>query len=198
MSEHTKHPAHHTDHHPAHHPSQRHPLTVARVHKYMPIVAGGMGLVIGLGVFLAWQQNRIDMVAGLAPRHARVVSADMSRTDLYEIKLGAVQSIEKDPAFTPAPDQDIVIIPVTLTNHAKTNYQFLPALSTYIRDEEGGIYKMHPTVYLKNPLPAGDVAAGATVSGELSYAIPKTLKSFKFYVDAGWGDMAPAVFYIKR
>jgi hypothetical protein len=186
MSEHTKHPAHHTDHHPAHHPSQRHPLTVARVHKYMPIVAGGMGLVIGLGVFLAWQQNRIDMVAGLAPRHARVVSADMSRTDLYEIKLGAVQSIEKDPAFTPAPDQDIVIIPVTLTNHAKTNYQFLPALSTYIRDEEGGIYKMHPTVYLKNPLPAGDVAAGATVSGELSYAIPKTLKSFNGNLPQGF------------
>jgi hypothetical protein len=57
---------------------------------------------------------------------------------------------------------------------------------------------MHPTVFIKNPLPADDLAAGATVKGELSYAVPKTLRNFKLYVDPGWGDMAPVVFRITR
>lgn len=182
----------------SHRPVKRHPRTVKHLSWALPVFAGVIGLVLALGVVLAYQQRRTDVIANLAPRHARITTANQAKTDLYDIKLGELRTVETDQAFTPEVSQNIVIVPVELTNRGKSTYNFFPSIQTYIRDSEGSTYTMHPTIALKDPLPAGELTSGKTLKGELSYAIPKTLQRFRIYFDMGWGDMAPAVFEVNR
>lgn len=182
----------------AHHPRDRHPQTMKHLHWVLPVTAGVFGILVGLGVVLAYQQQRLDVVQALAPRHARIAKADRLLTDLYDIKAGAVRVVDNDPAFAVGSDEDIVILTLEIKNRSDQEFGFFPSVHTYLRDNEGRTYVMHPTVMMKNPLPATDMKPGQTIRGELSYAVPSRLKLFRLYVDPQWGDMAPAVFPLVR
>lgn len=183
----------------AHKPSDRHPQTVKHLHWGLPIAAGVFGILVGLGVVLAYQQQRINTISALAPRHARIAKGEVLRTDLYNIKVTSeMRTVAQDPAFAVAADEDIVIVSMEITNRSDQEFGFFPSVHTYLRDNEGRSYMMHPTVMMKSPLPATDMKPGQTVKGELSYAVPARLKTFRMYVDPQWGDMAPAVFKLHR
>jgi hypothetical protein len=168
----------------------------------MPVAAVFLGLVVGGGFLLAlqakWQAD--DAVGHRLASYGRSLGPKaQAETDIYKMRItSSVTTVANDPAFTPAAGQDLVVFAISVTNRSQAIQPFLPSVQTYIRDDEGGTYPMHPSVGATNPLPATDLHPGETVSGQLSYAIPSTLKHFRFYVDPQWQGMTPVVFNLNR
>ncbi|HEY6737067.1 MAG TPA: DUF4352 domain-containing protein [Candidatus Saccharimonadia bacterium] len=186
----------------AHHPIARHQLTARHWRWAMPVAAAFLGLMVSTGALLAiqarWQAD--DAKRQAAPPYARSVGAYTEAvSDLYRMSVTSnVKTVTNDPAFTPEPSQNLVMFAISVTNTSKTVRPFLPSIQTYIRDDEGGTYPMHPSTSVTNPLPATDLAPGQTVSGQVSYAIPAGLKKFRFFVDPDWAGMTPVVFDLSR
>lgn len=190
----------HVRHH--HTPQERHPRTGRHWHLLMPIIAGFLGLVIGGGMLLA-VAGAVQSQRNAAPSKAvaPLVFGPQAQvtTNMYQANLvGDIKVVQNEPAFKPAEGNEIIILKMSLTNTTNSLQHFLPSFHTYIRDEEGQTFELHPTLSVTDPLPAADLNPGESVSGELSYEIPKNLKNFRFYVDPYWDRMAPVVFRLSR
>lgn len=187
--------------HNPHHPSARHQLTSQHWHWAMPLMAAVFGVTVGAGILLTVQESwRRAAEHHEIPAHAQIWGvSEVAETDLYKLSVTSkVATVSEDKAFTPPVGQNIIVLAISVTNKGDVTHPFLPSIHTYVRDDEGETYKMHPSTAIVNPLPASDLAPGQTVSGQVSYAIPASMHNFRLYIDPQWGDMAPVVFRLKR
>ena len=101
------------------------------------------------------------------------------------------------PSFMPEEGNTFLVQEVTVTNNTDKTIAFYPSIQTYIRDVEGQIFTMRPTMTLQDPFEAGDIPAHQTKAGTLSFEVSKRMKGLKMYFDSGWGNRGPVVFDLK-
>jgi hypothetical protein len=185
-----------------HRPARRHPRSAAHWQWALPVVGGVMGVVVGglllLTLMGVWQARR-----NATPPVARYMQVFGPKaqvvTDLYQMSLtGEVTTVATDAAFTPAPGDDIIIVPMIITNAGAQTRNFIPSTQIYLRDDEGMTYTMHPTLALTKPIPAAELKHGESAQGQVSFEVPKRISNFRLYIDSNWAGMAPVVFKISR
>ncbi len=179
-----------------HHPTARHPRTAHHIKWSLPSAAVIIGLVVGFGIVMLSRSSSMTFTPHLLHTHS-VTVGETARSDIYEMTVSRLVRVESDVAFPPAAGDDILVVTLKLQNTSHQSLGFFPSIQTYIRDDQGNTYVMHPTLAMADPLPAGDIAAGQTVTGQLSYEIPKKLTTFRLYVDPAWLQMVPVVFELK-
>ncbi len=53
-------------------------------------------------------------------------------------------------------------------------------------------------MYVTKQIAAGKIAPGKTISGQISFGIPKSATNPLLFVDTGWGNEAPIVIDVLR
>jgi hypothetical protein len=116
---------------------------------------------------------------------------DLVQLDGYQIRLNGrrVERIEEPNSGTIL---EYVVVDVSITNDSQGDLAFIPVFQTFIRTDQGVGYDMSPLPGIQ-PIYAGDITAGTTVSGELSYFVPNAEQNLTFFFDPGWNQQ-PAVF----
>lgn len=118
-----------------------------------------------------------------------------AKSRAYTITLSDVALSDKhDPAFTLDDNENMLVAKLTITNNSPTNQDLYPVNQIYIRTQDGLYYQMHPSMYVTEPMRAGQVSPGQTISGQVSFAIPKAVKQPFLYVDLAWEDYVPVVY----
>lgn len=135
----------------------------------------------------------------LADPHKVLTSLQRSATEAYVVNVSNVTVNDKeDNAFGPAPGETILILDISITNVSSGQQQLVPASQFFVRDRQGGLYLPHPSSYVTAPLNLVMVDPGSTITGQLSFAIPKILAHPLLYVDLGWNDTAPIVIDVMK
>jgi len=144
------------------------------------------------------RQNRIS--SGAISDSRRVLSTlQKANSDAFDVKVSNVTVTQKtDRAFSLVPEDTMLIMDIAITNNSSGTQQIVPANQFYVRDRQGGIYMLHPSSYVTNPLSLTNVDSGKVVNGQLSFAIPKILAHPLLYVDLGWNDDAPIVIDVMK
>lgn len=119
--------------------------------------------------------------------------------DSYKLEvLGVARQLKPDPAFNPDPDMATLVVDVRLTNKSAGPQQLIPATQFYVRTRDGDVYILHASMYVTKQLPAEFIEGGQSVTGQLSFAVPKALTNPLVYVDLGWDNATPAVIDILK
>ncbi len=159
-------------------------------------------VVINTIYFIDHQSGKSNLIGSLIspPNPNRVLtSLQKAKNGAYETKVSNVTEMNKDDkAFTLAPTDTLLVMDISITNSSSNMQQLVPASQFYVRDREGGFYMMHPSSYLTSPLVLGTLAPGKTVTGQLSFAVPKILAHPLLYIDLGWEDTAPVVIDVMK
>lgn len=123
-----------------------------------------------------------------------LTSLQIAKTDAYEVKVSNVtENAKKDNAFTLAAGDTMLILDISITNISSGAQQLVPASQFYARDRKGGLYMLHPSSYVTNPLVLSTLQPGESITGQLSFAVPKVIAHPLLYVDLGWDNNAPTV-----
>ena len=110
-----------------------------------------------------------------------------------------VRSVTYTTPLTPGlelPDgMQVATLDVEIDNHSDRTLEFSPSIQTFMRDDQGGYWQITPAA-LTYPFPAGAVAPGAKVRGELAYLVPKHTSGLNWYLDHLAPKSAPVVFVV--
>ena len=100
----------------------------------------------------------------------------------------------KDPAFTLADDETILIMTLSITNHTSITQDFIPTSHLYVRTRSGDYRPLHASMFVKKQIPGGKILPGKSLTGQISFGVPKSATNPLLYIDTGWDDEAPIVF----
>lgn len=124
-------------------------------------------------------------------------SQEIAKTSAYTINiLSVTENSKKDPAFTFADSDTMLIADVSITNNSSVTQDLIPSVQLYVRTSDGLYYQMHPSMYVTEPLQTTKLESGKTAKGQISFVIPKMLTHPYVYFDLGWENYTPAVYDI--
>lgn len=148
--------------------------------------------LLNIAMTASWSSIRKNQIVS----SGAVLGANViAKQDGVQIYLGKTEFEEgKIPSFKPNVGNVFLVQKVTINNDTEKPINFLPSIQTYIRDKEGSIYTMRPTMVTPEPFEAGTIAAHSIRSGNLTYEVSKRLVGLKIYFDSGWGGRGPVVF----
>jgi hypothetical protein len=128
-----------------------------------------------------------------------LTSQQVGANDAETVKISNVTENDKtDRAFTIDSNETMLILNISITNSTNAAQQLIPVNHFYIRTNEGDIATLHASSFVTDPIAAADVAPGKTVSGQLSFNVPKHIAHPLLYVDTGWGKNVPLVYDVLR
>lgn len=126
-------------------------------------------------------------------------STEVASTDASKIIVsGVYETSELDRAFTIPDDQTFLIFKLEITNNTSGEQDLSPVKQLFVRSRDGDYYPMHITSFISEGLPATIIKPSETVSGEVSFAVPKKLADPLLYVDLGWNNQSPVVYDILK
>lgn len=187
--EHTRHAAKQAEHH-LHH--AEHHLHLARRLNLLSLIMLIIGVgSVAVGAHLIKTANdkaqtpvETNTVAVHAPQ-AKPFGQTLS-TKAYELTLSNLRHDSVgDAVYKPANGDEFVVFTIKVKNSTASQLQFLPVLQAYLKDSAGKTYSMTPAP-LTNPIQAGGVKGGDTISGQISFEVPKGKTDLNFYFDPGW------------
>lgn len=136
---------------------------------------------------------------GVSNLNKILTSQQAAVSDKFHINISKVyESDAHDPAFTLLPTDTLLVMDISITNKSSGDQDFVPVNQIYVRDRDGGYYAMHTSLSLKSPIEAKTLNGGQTVSGQISFSVPKRLAHPLLYVDLGWDDSVPVVFDVMK
>ena len=166
-------------------------------HHFAPWLLAVAVVAAGVLMYAGARQLNAQAVEPAASPTARhyLLSNEVGATGAYVARISQVtETSAPDPAFAIDTAHTFLILNVAITNHLSGPVDFMPVNHLYVRDNEGGTFPMHPASSLTSPIAAGKLQPGQTVSGQVSFVIPKKLARPLLYVDPQWDDLAPIVF----
>ena len=101
-----------------------------------------------------------------------------------------------DPAFTLDDSEVILIMTLSITNHTSHIQDFIPTSQLYVRTRDGDYRPLHPSMFVTKPIVSGKIKPGQTITGQVSFSVPKASTNPLLYVDTGWNDDVPVVFNV--
>lgn len=136
--------------------------------------------------------NKTVLVADSA---LRLTSQQAGKNVAELVKISNVTELDKkDFAFPLDEGEVLLMMDVTITNRTALKQQLIPSSQFYVRDDDGGYYPLHASMYVTKAIPATDMKPGDTVTGQVSFAVPKSLAHPLLYVDTGWAKVVPIVY----
>lgn len=103
-----------------------------------------------------------------------------------------------DPAFPLSENETLLMMNVTIKNNSLAEQHLSPTLQIFVRTRDAGYYPFMMTTKTTNLLPVTDVKPGETVSGDVSFAIPKSIAEPLLYIDLGWENVAPIIYNVTK
>lgn len=134
------------------------------------------------------------------PDALKVLSSQQTAENkAFSVVVSNVTESDKfDPAFTLPDGYTMLLFDIKITNLSRGEQSLIPVNNLFVRSREGDTFPLHPSLEITKPLESGPVAAGATVDGQISFGVPKTLAHPLLYVDLGWDDYVPIVIDVLR
>jgi hypothetical protein len=130
------------------------------------------GAVLGI-------HKSIPAVSGIAPLGTEVY------TDIASLR---VESVREDPVgvlpFTPPEGFTFVIPTLIITNRTEKDFQLLPSLTLYIKDDEGNVYNVAMAPVEGNQF-GGPLLPHDKDRQELGFLVSKKAKGLVLYFEAG-------------
>lgn len=120
-------------------------------------------------------------------------SLQLAYNGAIQAQVRNVATKETDTVFPIDSTQVILVMEITVKNTTRKAQQFIPVNHLYIRGEEGSYAALHMSSHAARPIPATDLVPGGSVSGQISFVIPKTVSTPRLYVDTGWDRSIPLV-----
>lgn len=100
------------------------------------------------------------------------------------VKLESVSYVSGTGHFTTPAGKKYAVMTIRIKNRSDTPINVLPTSDIYVKDAAGNTVYLTP-FSLNAPFHAGELPAGDTVGGELSYIVPSN-GPLKLYIDAIW------------
>lgn len=100
------------------------------------------------------------------------------------ISLKGIRRSQGSPGFNAPIDSEYLVVDFYVKNLSSHSITLLPSSEIYAKNTEGEVSYLTP-YSLKNPFRAGDLKAGDTIKGELSFLIKKS-KHYSLYIDSPW------------
>ena len=125
-------------------------------------------------------------------------SSQEAQTDVFFVDIKKVtKNDKKDYAFKyDNTAETMLIVDLSIRNRTSVTQTLAPSAQLYIRTQDGLFVSMHPSMYITEPLQFEEVAPGNTMSGQVSFNIPKDMQRPLLYIDLGWGGHVPVVYDI--
>lgn len=125
-------------------------------------------------------------------------SSQQAQTDVFSVDIKKVtKNDNKDYAFEyDNTAETMLIVDLSIRNRTSVTQTLAPSAQLYIRTQDGLFVSMHPSMYITEPLQFEEVAPGNTMSGQVSFNIPKDMQRPLLYIDLGWGGHVPVVYDI--
>jgi len=167
------------------------------------IFTGFVVIIIALVTIVAIEvvtRPRMTVVTATAPLHSRILTSnEHGLADGYEVTISNVTvNNDQDQAFPLNADETMLILDMSITNHTTSTQDFVPVTQLYVRSREGNYYQMHASMHVQNPIAATSIEPEQTLSGQVSFAVPKRLSNPLLYIDTGWNDSTPIVFNVLK
>lgn len=139
-------------------------------------------------------QKKVESIPNA--RRVSVGETAESAENTFTAKVNSVSDDKKlAKRFRLLSDQRVLIYNISIKNTSDKNLQFLPALHTYLRDNEGDYYQILADV-VDDPIKPTELQPGQTISGNLAFVTMNRKLPLYFYLDTGWEDRGPIVFDI--
>lgn len=120
-------------------------------------------------------------------------SLQLAYNGAVQTQIRNVATQTSDPVFPIDENQVALVMDVTVKNITRETQQFIPVNQLYVRGEEGTYASIKVSSLIKKAIPATDLVAGESVSGQVCFIIPKTVAQPLLYVDTGWDRSTPLV-----
>ena len=98
-----------------------------------------------------------------------------------------------DDLFQVSDIQAVLIMDITIKNPTPRPQHSIQFNQLYVRSEEGPPGALHMPPHAPNPPPASELKPGQSVSGQLSFVIPRSAEKPLLYIDTGWDNSTPLV-----
>jgi hypothetical protein len=122
-------------------------------------------------------------------------STQTARTPALIASVGKVSESDKaDPAFTLDDGETLLAMDLSITNRTAGSQDFIPTSDLYVHTSQGDYRPLHPSMYVTQQIFSGTMKPGQTVSGQISFSVPKQATDPLLYIDTGWNSEVPVVF----
>ncbi len=136
------------------------------------------GMVTGFGVVAYTQETsavQIHSAGEVVEREGYKVTLNSSR----------IEHIEEPYNKT---NLSYVVVDMSIENTSDQPLSFIPVFQSFVRTYGGQTFDMSPIPAEIDPIYAGDIEPGTSVSGELSYFVPDADQQLLFFFDPGWNE----------
>lgn len=124
-----------------------------------------------------------------------LTSSNTAVAGAFTAKISNVtETTKKDPTFPLADTETLLLMDLTVTNTSASNQNFIPSTQLYVRDTQGNEYPFRPFVSMAGIIESGELVPGKSISGKITFAVPKRLSDPLLYLDLGWDNYVPVVF----
>ncbi|MCA9325827.1 DUF4352 domain-containing protein [Candidatus Saccharibacteria bacterium] len=154
--------------------------------------------ILVINTLYVLNRNNVHVVSGYVSsdsQNRQHTSQEVGTNGAMSVTISDVTENDKrDPAFTIPETETMLILTIDITNTTTETQQLIPSTQLYVRTVEGDYSKLHASMFVTKQLPAKDLKPGQTVSGQVSFSVPKRIAKPLLYVDTGWHNYGPVVF----
>ncbi|MGZ6004753.1 MAG: DUF4352 domain-containing protein [Candidatus Saccharimonadales bacterium] len=144
----------------------------------------------GLLIFtVGYYRQHSSGVQSVKPQNPIAINQPIS-IGLVDLQVSDIKTTNGSQPFIAPAGKQYVIANLKVKNRSDQPLQLLPSTDTYVKDQTGQVIYLSPYA-LENPLRAGQLLPGETISGQVSYLVSKNIVN-KLYIDASWsGGVIP-------
>lgn len=156
------------------------------------VVLAALSLVVlGVSLWLHFQPAAVLNVTSSRPQTPFSIGSPVAM-GVVTMTINKVSYDSGSDMFAAPAGKHYAIVDLSVKNRSGKPINVLPASDIYAKAPDGTVTYLTP-FGLESPFHAGELPAGETVTGQLSYLIPKTGK-VNLYVDGIWsGGVIPFV-----
>lgn len=159
------------------------------------IVLTALVVMNGIYIIAKNQEDSSTTVAVQANPNLVLDSTQTGVNPAIKVTISAVtENDEQDKAFPIDQNSTMLIMDITITNRSNQLQKLIPSNQLYVRSDDGDYAPMHPSLHVTNALATADMQPGQSVSGQISFEVPKRVASPILYIDTGWGNYVPILF----
>lgn len=166
--------------------------------KHLLLMSLVLLLAAALVINAIYITNQLKAAQAYNGGHVLTSSQTAQTPELAAAVKNVSESDKIDIAFTLPEGETMLVMDFSITNHTKSIQDFIPTSQLYVRTRVGDYRPLHPSLKVKNAIKAGQIAPGETISGQISFGVPKAATNPLLFVDTGWEAAAPVVFDVLK